>query len=52
MDCNELLAQLTKEERPADTAPPPTAPNPIETVTSRGINRKCARLAALASGGQ
>ena len=51
MDCNELLAQLMEEERPADTAPPPTAPIPIETV-SHDINRKRARLAALASGGQ
>jgi len=52
MDCNELLAQLMEEERPADTAPPPTAPIPIETVSSRDINRKRARLAALASGAQ
>ena len=51
-DCNELLAQLMEEERPADTAPPPTAPILVETVTSRDINRKRARLAALASGGQ
>ena len=52
MDCNELLAQLKEEERPADTAPPPTAPIPIKTASSRDINPKRARLAALASSGQ
>jgi len=52
MDCNELLAQLMEEERPADTAQPPTAPIPIDTVSSRDLNRKRARLAALDSGGQ
>jgi len=50
MDCNELLAQLM-EDRPADTASPPTT-IPIETVSSRDINHKRARLAALAAGGQ
>ena len=49
MDSNELLAQLMEEERPADTAPPPTAPIPIETVSSRDINHKRARFAALAA---
>ena len=49
MDCDELLLQ---EERPADTASPPTAPIPIETVSSRDINHKRTRLAALAAGGQ
>ena len=52
MDCNELLLQLMEEERPADTASPPTAPIPIETVLSRDINHKRTRLAALAVGGQ
>jgi len=52
MDCNELLLQVMEEERPADTASPPTAPIPIETVSSRDINHKRTRLAALAAGGQ
>jgi len=52
MDCNELLAQLMEEERPANTVSPPTAPIPIQTVSSRDINHKSARLAALAAGGQ
>ena len=47
MDCNELLAQLLEEERPADTASPSAAPIPIETSRD-----KRARLAALAAGGQ
>jgi len=52
MDCNDLLAQLIEEERPADTALPPTTSIPIETVSSRDTNHKRARLAALAAGGQ
>jgi len=52
MDCNELLAQLMEEERPADTASPPTTPIPKETVSSRDINHKRGRLVALAAGGQ
>jgi len=39
MHCNELLAQLMEEERPADTAPPPTAPIPIETTVSVHVLR-------------
>ena len=39
-------------ERPADTASPPTASIPIETVSSRDINHKRARLVALDAGGQ
>ena len=52
MDCNELLVQLMEGERPADTASPPTAPIPIETVSSRDIKHKRAHLAALAAGRQ
>ena len=52
MDCNKLLLQLMEEERPSDTASPPTAPIPIETVSSRDISHKRTCLAALDAGGQ